>query len=750
MTDRAFKVKNGLELGAYAATIADTAVDVFVYDTSRDSDGGAWRHRTQHTSWYNETLDTATRGSRREFPAVAVIVAESGQVTIYDGDDPSLPMWATQAPGTVVANVKAVTARNGLVSVASTSGYLATFNFVKGGPWELYDAAGFDTWSGVLWSSLGSQINTDASKALVNGFVNDVAMTVLPNAPIDSATGLPVPTIAVATDGGVSVIKDDGTVVDITATVGPDNVYYIDFVEDGKIFFYWSDTSGSAGYGHNGVIAIPDSDISSSYYYGLSDLLEDYSYSTSFSASNDGPTAYPSSNNSSSTVALSSKRDIGSNTGLSRIYPFYPDIRDSLVAYTTSTYNTGWMNGDIKLAILSDTDDTDLVADGLGYDDFTTYADQAAAETAGYVFMSCTFDAANDQVDFSGLTAVLEIPTGLTAGVPAIVEITVSNYVSGGAAVQNSFVSLSAFDGSSLLGANGTSRFYIPSIGSLRIVTTSLNASIDAISVKLADADRSVNSVGLIVNGTVTRTAVATGADLVAYSGFSAANYLEQPYNSDLDFGTGDFCVMGWVKTSSAGIDRVFVRDSVPTAQNFSLYVDASGKAAFLCDDDTTVRQAVSSGSVNSGTWLHLCGVYDGAGGVFIYVDGILAGSATGSSLLTLDNASATLIIGNQSTGTLPFAGSLALIRISATVPSADQIAKIYEDEKFLFQDGAQATLYGASDAVTALAHDPVTDLLSVGTSAGRSDFQGLRRVNNTTNAVGTAISAVDGLIVEE
>ena len=43
-------------------------------------------------------------------------------------------------------------------------------------------------------------------------------MTVLPNAPIDADTGLPVPTIAVATDGGVSVIKDNGTVVDITGT----------------------------------------------------------------------------------------------------------------------------------------------------------------------------------------------------------------------------------------------------------------------------------------------------------------------------------------------------------------------------------------------------------------------------------------------------------------------------------------------------------------------------------------------------
>ena len=70
--------------------IADTAIDIFVYDTSKDSDGGAWRKRTQNTSWYNETLGTATRGTRREFPAVAVIVAEPSKVTIYDGDDPDM------------------------------------------------------------------------------------------------------------------------------------------------------------------------------------------------------------------------------------------------------------------------------------------------------------------------------------------------------------------------------------------------------------------------------------------------------------------------------------------------------------------------------------------------------------------------------------------------------------------------------------------------------------------------------------
>jgi len=47
------------------------------------------------------------------------------------------------------------------------------------------------------------------------------------------------------------------------------------------------------------------------------------------------------------------------------------------------------------------------------------------------------------------------------------------------------------------------------------------------------------------------------------------------------------------------------------------------------------------------------------------------------------------------------------------------------------------------------LAHDPVTDLLSVGTSAGRSDFQGLRRVAKTTVPVTKAIAAAGGMVVD-
>ena len=92
----------------------------------------------------------------------------------------------------------------------------------------------------------------------------------------------------------------------------------------------------------------------------------------------------------------------------------------------------------------------------------------------------------------------------------------------------------------------------------------------------------------------------------------------------------------------------------------------------------------------------------------------------------------------------------MALWRISRSAPSDEQIKKMYNDERHLFEENAKATLYGSSDDVKAIAYDDSTNLLYAGTSAGRSEFQGLRRINNTTTAVTTAISASNGLVAEQ
>ena len=214
-----------------------TAVDVFVYDTSKDSDGGAWRHRTQHTSWYNESA-SSTRGSRKEFPAVAVIVAEFNKVTIYDGDDPSLPMWmvfnANGASGdrsfwASGFDISSLAAKNGVISfgidVTSVGSGVVLVNF----PVDALERVGTTSGRGGVYSGVSDR-NSDPTLSgtvvpIVNSNVKDVAMTVLPDAPTDPATGLPVPTIDVFTAGGVSRIQHDGLVVDVTNSAGSTTYY---------------------------------------------------------------------------------------------------------------------------------------------------------------------------------------------------------------------------------------------------------------------------------------------------------------------------------------------------------------------------------------------------------------------------------------------------------------------------------------------------------------------------------------------
>ena len=130
---------SSLDIAAISAQLNVSATSVFIYDTSKDSDGGAWRKRTQHTSWYNETLNTATRGARREFPAVAVIVVNSSlpQLTIYDGDSPDMPLWISYKYLSWDSPIRKVSAVNGIIAgvIFGASDYsgngLVLLDFIK-------------------------------------------------------------------------------------------------------------------------------------------------------------------------------------------------------------------------------------------------------------------------------------------------------------------------------------------------------------------------------------------------------------------------------------------------------------------------------------------------------------------------------------------------------------------------------------------------------------------------------------------
>ena len=627
------------------------------------------------------------------------------------------------------------------------AGALGHFNFIKDLAYLRINSSGAYNSVTIANRNIGFPTDTitGTTEALVDRFINDVAMTVLPNAPIDSATGLPVPTIAVATNGGVSVIKDDGTVVDITTSDIYKLTTNVSF-EGEKLIWGWDGYSNLQRFIHV-LNTIPSSDInfSGGNIKGPADAF--------YSSSSDVDLAIFNDENSIQDIV---KHDIAlvnnpnrpvQNHGIIRIYPNYQSPSAGLFANISKDYNTGWMNGDIKLATLSDTDATDVTGSELltngTLDSATGWSFSGSGEytiTGGQLV-----DSGTQGYEFYSPVATVEIGKTYTAtfeadgsgGTPTIRIVDTSSNVINNVIVSNGGGLKQYSITFTPTGSQTSVRFE----GSGQAWT----GYYDNFSIRLAEEDRSVNNNGLQVFGTVTKNPVATGADLVAYSGFSASNYLEQPYNSDLDFGTGDFSIMGWINYASVStFNYVFERQP----GKVELYISPSDILVFYCAGAQITAPSVMSKNV----WNHICITRPSSGTATMFINSIpvITGITSGSINVT-DGSGVVLGSRGNDHGFYPLEnGSLSLWRISATIPSNEQIKKIYEDEKVLFQENAKATLYGTSDAVTALAYDDDTDLLHVGTSAGRSVFQGLRRIDNTTDAVGSAISASNGMVAED
>jgi len=745
------------DLTAIAESKSVTAKDVFVYDTTKDSDGGAWRNTTQHTSWYNETLNTSTRGATKKFPAVAVIVAQSGTVTIYDGDDPALPMWmvfnsaATSNTrfltfGSNGGTLKSVAAQNGVLSVGRSStgtanqsfNGLTIVNFVADAAQRIGQ---FGTNEGVFSGGVSTRnsasLGAATSQRLVENHVNDVAMTVLPDAPIDDATGLPTPTIAVATDGGVSIIKDDGTVVDIRNGDNVNHARSVTFTSDNKIACQLYDQQRGIR-----IFDIPDADVTQGNHYIKSNALEWYEGVSNEGSASDGDLDIYTINLGNTNVNIAHSLNpidinktlyLSKPNGLAAVHRNPSSPSSGAVALVASDHTTGWMVGDIKGAFLSDTDDTNMVGSELvDNGDFATTSDwslQSGVSISGGVLSSdgtSTGELARQSdigVANGSIYAISFDVISLTAGKFGVkLGGTTPVYFDTTGSHEAHFVA-TATDNVQIMGLSGTT------------------GSVDNVSVKPAVPDRSFNKNALIVNGTINRSAVATGAELVGYSGFSASNYLEQPYNSDLDFGTGDFCITVWAKQN--GTSTRYIVDTRNNAGAGVFLVAGSSYQLAL-----NAGNSVTGGTAGTGNWTHVTGLRR-SGTLELYVNGELVSST--ANTYAASNPSGRLTVGVRGgllTG--PYLGSLALLRISATAPSAEQIKKIYNDERHLFKENANCTLYGTSDDVNALAYDEDTGLLHVGTSGGRSVFKGLQRVDNTTDAVGVAISASNDLVVEE
>ena len=720
-------------IGALDESISGTAVDVFVYDTSQDSDGGAWRKRTQHTSWYSETLNTSTRGSRKEFPGVAIIVAESGKVIIYDGDDPDMPMWmeftSTSGEYGAIFNGRSpvsVVAKNGEISVADSLDSIVHWNFITDTIKSTISSGSWNSNRNIKGRNPSDSTNLwqnyDNGRRIVGYPLNDLAITVLPNAPVNYATGLPVPTIAVATDDGISTIKDDGTVA--STQRGTNETHSITFDEDYSQIFSWGTTDGFPRH----ITRLPIVSWSNS---STSSALWTNNY---FSGSSEGAGAAAASTGTADggvvTVA-NSGRHFGIEYGSGgnpddRLVIFHPlnmtnNANQNLSAWVTSSYNTGYMHGDIKGAFLSGISTTNAVAKY--YDDF-------ANNDKGWSF------ADNGSSGISGGNLIIEQNSnaratdgdalnGVATGTKLTIILTVSGSGNGNLILDDdgAGAGLGGNTNYGLINATGSYTFTVNKTASnkLRFIrsTGSNNYEINFINIS-TEYDRSVNDKGLQVFGTITKSPVATGADLVAYSGFSASNYLLSSMGS-LNIGINDLCIMFWYKRSTGSEINIFVDDlNDGSAAGFRIVPGNNVNDIYLSNGDFSVYQVFAGKAKGGGQWAHITVVKNYGADIKVYQDGIFVGTNTSLASVNLNSGGHIRVYGTPDASTY-----ISLLRIGYTLPSAEQIKKIYEDEKVLFQENAKCTLHGSSDDVTALGYDDSTNLLHVGTSSGRSDFQG-------------------------
>ena len=871
-----------LGLGTFVAYVDDISVrEVTALNTSSNdyfqltTDGKFYR--LNPTSGVTEVF----RGNKRKFPKLAGIVAEAASVTIYDLTEPGRPMWMRWVHGgfnSMLGNNnagKSIACLNGKVLIGDAQYDLYDTNFATDSTYRY----SLNTITGPYKGNIASRnsqmgwIQTGTLNIAARA-VNAVAMTVLPDAPVDPVTGLKVPTIAVATAGGVSVIKHNGTVVNSSHTASFRHVSIVP--KNHELLGVWAGGESSFMFGCVGNL-----NASFPVLKALNSLSANPINTRGAVQKKLEPVGVYQflSINDHSDKGVTVLRQNGHGTrGTS--------------AYVTSAFNTGHMVGDIRRAYLADIgagsapSNPTLINGDFNTSDVSQWGAQDANISRTVVSGELVVN-----LNAGGGSTYVYLVIGTVPGY----RYTIESDIRLGTGI--SFVRNEGRDGGAGTGAglgvsgnmtsNGRLVFTFTAISGITSIRFWGEPSarpatfyIDNVLIKnIAEPDRSYKAQGADITGTLTKSQVASAAQLVAYSGFSAANYLREPYSADLDFGTGEWSVGAWVNVpavlplagfpivgsnlytnqiaikqdangsvssydnatktlsvtntgnpgngypclgfnlgmlaskayeielqlsgTNANLTQIrvmagwsnpvsLVIDSngyakfmvVPTIQSsntlylmvggigaaplsvtlvslsvrelgtavladrahssgpkVNLGVDGGGRLTATAFDGTTTRTVTTTAAYNTATWLKAEATYTTDGALAIRVNGVEVAKTTGAPLLTLSNSNAVLTIGNSYALDAPFPGSLALLKLSATVPTAEQSVWMYEQEKQMFRDGAQVTLPDAGSIVD-LAYDDLTDKWIAVSAVNESEWSGLVRTSVTPSPAGSYTKA--------
>ena len=284
------------------------------------------------------TLALTYRAGREDYPTNALITAEASRVIIWDLDGAQPTMWmvfvlsgTNMIYGTV--NVGSVAANNSVLSVGSTASHGVSIVDFVADKRKLYILNQLSSYAGnIAQRNAGLGNIVISATGIVSNSVNDVALTVLPDAPTDEY-GMPVPNISAFTAGGVSEIKNDGTVVNSALTTAAQGGGYDSL---GRI--WWNTTT------QYNISGLPTRAASWAAAYTISNAA--------FSATN-LPIA-PAITTATGKFAGSA---IGSSSGLAVLK--IGQGTNALEAVITNTFNSGFQVGDIRRCFLANSQTAD-------------------------------------------------------------------------------------------------------------------------------------------------------------------------------------------------------------------------------------------------------------------------------------------------------------------------------------------------------------------------------------------------------
>jgi len=155
------------------------------------------------------------------------------------------------------------------------------------------------------------------------------------------------------------------------------------------------------------------------------------------------------------------------------------------------------------------------------------------------------------------------------------------------------------------------------------------------------------------------------------------SDYIDCGDVSNLDFGTGDFSICMWMKTSSSLAMRLVNKRDASNI-GYEISTTTSGEIRAGIGDSSGYTQGFG-GTVNDDAWHHVAITYDRDGSVSLYVD---AGTPSTSDISirpgSIDN-SESFRIGRLAIPDKYFEGTIDDLRIFSRVLSADEIAVMNE-----------------------------------------------------------------------